>query len=166
MCSLLFALIAMATSGQPAVTPAPPAPLRHIRPLDSVATDLVSSGSRASSTLTQLVAALDRAPGLVIYVSTTSALDRRGSIVFVSRASGVTYLLVRVCTRQVGADRIAVLAHELEHAAEIAQAASPITSEADLQRLYAGIGLDSSGQHLESTAAVRAERAVHRELGK
>lgn len=166
MCSLLFALVAMATSGQPAVTPVPLAPLPHIRPLDPLATDLVSTGSRASSTFTHLVEALDRAPGLVVYVSATSEPDPRGSIVFVGRASGVTYLLARVCTRQVGADRVAVLAHELEHAVEISQAVPPVTSDAGLQRLYAGIGLDSSGKHLESTAAVRAERAVHRELGK
>ncbi len=165
MCSFLFALVALATTGQTAVT-APLAPLPHIRPLDAVATDLVSTGARASSTLTHLMDALDRAPGLVVYVSTTTEPDHRGSIVFVSRASNVTYLLVRVCTRQGGSDRVAVLAHELEHAVEISQAIPPVTSDADLQRLYAGIGVDSRGQHLESRAAVRAEQAVHRELKK
>jgi len=59
-----------------------------------------------------------------------------------------------------------VLAHELTHAVEISRASPPITSDRELQRLYTCIGVDSTGRRLESAAAVRAERAVHREIGK
>ncbi|HUL74584.1 MAG TPA: hypothetical protein VLT86_15855 [Vicinamibacterales bacterium] len=152
--------------GTSAATTAPIAPLPHVRPLDPLAGDLLGAGSRVSPTFAALIDSLDHAGGLVVYVSTTSAPDPRGSITFVSRASNVTYLLIRVCTRQIGVDRVAVLAHELTHAVEIAQASTMVASERDLQRLYVCIGIDSSGKHLESEAAVRAERAVHRELGR
>ena len=161
---LAFALIGM--SGAPAVTQMPVAPLPHLRPLDPLAVDLVSAGTRRSSTFAALLDTLDRAAGLVVYVATTPVPDERGSIVFVSRAAGVTYLLIRVCTRQVGQDRVAVLAHELTHAVEIAEASPPITSDRELRRLYTCIGVDSTGGRLESDAAVRAERAVHREIGR
>jgi len=157
MHAALLALTLVAMSGSPAATPNALAPLPHLRPLDPLAVDLVSAGTRGSSTFANLLATLDRASGLVVYVTTTTEPDPRGSIVFVSRASGVTYLMIRVCTRQIDLDRVAVLAHELTHAVEISRA---------LQRLYTCIGVDSTGRRLESAAAVRAERAVHREIGK
>jgi hypothetical protein len=149
----------------PAALPASLAPLPHVRPLDPLAADLLATGSRGSSTFAGLVDALDRAAGLVVYVTTTSEPDHRGSIVFVSRAADITYLLIRVHTRQTDSDRVAVLAHEMTHAVEIARAGL-VMNEHDLQRLYVCIGIDSSGRHLESAAAVRAERAVHHEIGR
>ena len=162
----LLALTIVAMSGSPAATPNALAPLPHLRPLDPLAGDLVSAGIRGSSTFADLLATLDRASGLVVYVTTTPERDQRGSIVFISRASGVTYLLIRVCTRQIDLDRVSVLAHELTHAVEISRASPPITTDRELQRLYTCISMDSTGRRLESEAAVRAERAVHREIGR
>jgi hypothetical protein len=164
MHAILLALFAL--GGHAAQTQAPLAPLPHVRPLDPLASTLLSSGARSSSTFVGLLAGLDRSAGFVVYVTTSPDPDRRGSIVFVSRASGVTYLLIRVCTRQNVTDRVAVLAHELEHAIEIAVFTPPVASEQDLQRLYTCIGIDSTGKHLESEAAVRAERTVHHEIAK
>jgi hypothetical protein len=166
MFASLLAVALVATTSTAAMTQEALAPLPHLRPLDPLAVDLVSAGRRGSSTFAGLLDTLDRSSGLVVYVSTTAEPDRRGSIVFVSRAAGVTYLLIRVCTRQTGQDRVAVLAHELTHAVEIARASPPVTSERELQRLYTCIGIDASGHRLESEAAVRAERAVHREIGR
>jgi hypothetical protein len=166
MHAILLGLLALGGHSGPPTTQAPLAPLPHVRPLDPLAADLLSTGTRSSSTFAGLLAGLDQSGGFVVYVTTSPDPERRGSIVFVSRAAGVTYLLVRVCTRQNVTDRIAVLAHELEHATEIAAADPPVASEQDLHRLYTCIGIDSTGQHLESEAAVRTERAVHHELVK
>ncbi len=166
MHAVLLTIVLLAVNGTQSVAAPAIAPLPHLRPLDSLATDLVSAGTRGSSTFADLRSALDRAGGLVVYVSTTTERDPRGSITFVSRASGVTYLLIRVCTRQVNPDRVAVLAHELAHAVEIASSSPPVASERELQRLYTCIGIDSSGHRLESEAAMRAERAVHREISR
>jgi hypothetical protein len=163
---VLLALTLVAMSGSPAATETALAPLPHLRPLDPLAVDLASAGTRGSATFAGLLATLDHATGLVVYVTTTPERDHRGSIVFVGHASGVTYLLIRVNTRQIDLDRVAVLAHELTHAVEISRASPPITSERELQRLYTCIGVDSTGRRLESAAAVRAERAVHHEIGK
>lgn len=161
----LLALAVVAMSSTPAVTQTALAPLPHVRPLDPLAVTLVAAGTQGSSTFAALLDTLDHASGLVVYVATTPVPDRRGSIVFVSRAAGVTYLLIRVCTRQIDQDRVAVLAHELTHAVEISTATPPVASDRELQRLYTCIGIDRSGGRLESNAAVRAERAVHREIG-
>ncbi len=158
---LLLGLLAI---GPGAAAPTGRAPLPHVRPLDPVAADLLSSGSRGSSTFLSLVSGLDRSSTLVVYVATTPPPGGRGSIVFVGRAAGVTYLLIHVSLAQTALDRIAVLAHELTHANEVANARVPIASDADLAGLYADIGTDSTGRHLESRLAVRLERAVHREI--
>jgi hypothetical protein len=129
----LLALTLVAMSGSPAVTQTALAPLPHLRPLDPLAVDLVSAGTRGSSTFAELLATLDHASGLVVYVTTTPSRDHRGSIVFVGHASGVTYLLIRVNTRQLDLDRVAVLAHALTHAVAISRASPPITSDRELQ---------------------------------
>jgi len=146
-------------------TPTVAAVLPHLRPCDPLAAALLATGTRSSSTFAQLVRALDRVPDLVVYISTNAQLDHRGSIVFVSRAGAVTYLLIRVSARQRDCDRVAVLAHEMTHAVEIAQSDPPVTGDSELKRLYACIGIDSAGGRLESSAAVRAEQAVRHELG-
>jgi hypothetical protein len=169
---LIAGLIANAQHSDPSrnvqaaiATPTLAAPLPHVRSSDSLAAALLATGSRTSPTFAHLVMTLDRVPDLVVYVSTTTHLDHRGSIVFVSRAGAITYLLIRISAQQRDCDRVAVLAHEMTHAVEIAQADPPVTSDSDLERLFACIGTDSTGGRLESTAAVRAEQAVRHEIG-
>jgi len=167
MLTSFLALALLAFSGAPpTATPVALAPLPHVRPLDRLATNLIATGARDSSTFAGLTTALDRAPGFVVYVATVLQAEHRGSIVFVTRAGGITYLLIRVAAEQNDGDRVAVLAHEMTHAVEIAGANPPVASARDLQRLYRCIGIDSSGVRLESEAAVRAERAVHREIAR
>ena len=67
----LLALTLVAMSGTPAATQTALAPLPHLRPLDPLAVDLVAAGTRGSSTFAGLLATLDRASGLVVYVTTT-----------------------------------------------------------------------------------------------
>ena len=150
----------------PSAAPAKVAPLPHIRSCDPLAALLVATGARRSSTFAALVTALDRVTDLVVYVSTTAHLDLRGSIVFVSRVGGITYLLIHVSAQQRDVDRVAVLAHELTHALEVARADPPVTSDQNLQRLFSCIGTDSTGGRLESVAAVQAEHAVRQEIGR
>src|SRR5215471_10603687 len=167
--ALLFAAItANAQHSDPSLTvqtaattaPTVEAPSPHVRPCDPLAVALLAPGTHSSSTFAELLRALDRVPDLVVYISTSAHLDHRGSIVFASRAGGITYLLIRVSARQRDCDRVAVLAHEMTHALEIARANPPVTGDSELKRLFACIGTDSTGGRLESAAAVRAEQAV------
>ncbi len=160
---MLSWLLVIFMTAAPALAAGPVLP-PHVRPLDPAAVDLVSTGSRRSSTLDGLIQTLDRSSGLVIYVTTKADPDGRGSTVFVSHAADITYLLVRISARQGGSDKLAVLAHELMHAVEISGSARPILDEHDLRILYSSIGTDPTGEHLESDAAKRIERAVQSEL--
>ena len=164
----LLMVLAFGLSAGPAspATQVATAPLPHVRPLDPLAAELVRTGSNTSQTFARLLATIDHGGAVVVYVTTSGPVDGRGSIAFVTRAGGITYLLVRVNSRQSIPDRVAVLAHELTHAAEISAVDPPISSERELARLYACIGIDSSGRHLESEAALQAERAVHHEIAK
>ena len=161
----LLALTLVAMSGTPAATQTALAPLPHLRPLDRLAVDLVSAGTRGSSTFAELLATLDRASGLVVYVTTTPYRDYRGSIVFVGHASGVTYLLIRVNTRQIVLHPVAVLAHELTHAVDSRGVAAHherprVTAPLHLHRL----GLDRPAAPIGGGGPCR--HAVHREIGK
>jgi hypothetical protein len=57
------------------------------------------------------------------------------------------------------------IAHELQHAAEIAQWPE-VVDPASLQAAYARRGLACGGQHLDTDAAIRAGKARRAELGR
>jgi hypothetical protein len=67
--------------------------------------------------------------------------------------------------RQSRTDQIAALGHELQHAVEIADAATAV-DQRSLQALYASIGfaLESNRRRYETSAAQAAGNRVRREL--
>jgi hypothetical protein len=134
----------------------------RVRALDAQARALLDAGM-ATETVGRLLDALD-ATDVVVYVRTTLDLKTRGVLTFVSHAAPLTYVLVRVDLRQNPRDRIAILAHELTHALEIAGASPPVRSEAELASLYARIGVRAGGTgEFESAQALSNERRARLE---
>lgn len=134
-----------------------------IRPLDALSERLVKDGPVSSQELARLEADLEGRKDVVVYVTTQSFSTNRGGLTFVSHAAGLTYLMAFVNPRQTGPERLAVLAHELRHALEVADSPTPITSEAELRHLYQSIGFPAE-EGFESRDALQAEAAVRREL--
>lgn len=85
---------------------------------------------------------------------------------FISTAGGFRYVLIRLKPRRRAA-AIAILAHELQHAAEIAEMPA-IVDEASLAREYARIGYPShtapGGLSFDTKAAVDTGRRVEEEV--
>ena len=85
-----------------------------------------------------------------------------------SVAGGRRYLTIGLLTRLPRARQVSILAHELQHAVEIADAPA-VVSSASMARYYAGLKyagvVDPSVEHgFESRAAVTVEQAVAREM--
>lgn len=147
--------------------PAPPSPDRthpRVRPEDACARAMVSEGAESSPTVAGLLATVE-ASDVVVYVRCGIGLRRKGLLTFVARGGSLTYLLIRVELSQHGPERVATLAHELTHAAEVAEARPPVRSESDLEALYRRIGIrgDRTGE-FESRMAVVNERQAKAEL--
>ena len=134
-----------------------------IRPLDALSSRLVQDGALYSHELGRLEADLESRKLVVVYVTTQSFSGHRGGLNFVSHAGGLTYLIAFVNPQQTPTERLAVLAHELRHAVEVANCSAPVTSESEFRKLYQSIGFPAD-EGFESREALREEETVRREL--
>jgi hypothetical protein len=138
----------------------------HVRSSESDYAQLIRHGYERSATIRQLVDSLN-ASDVVVYVEPQFA--RRGSggylLHSVASAGGRRYLRVRL--RVGGGDKtLAILAHELQHAYEVAQVRDVHDRDA-MTALFAR--LDNGmcrGACYETDAAQEIQRAVADELAK
>jgi hypothetical protein len=141
--------------------------LPHIRSDDRRLRALIDDALAASATVRALVERIN-ASDVVVYVECETAPNARGPgrLNFVSAAGGYRYVLVRIKPKRRAA-AMAILAHELQHAVEIAEMPA-VVDEASLAREYARIGYRNPGVHsglaFDTRAAVQTGRRVEEEL--
>jgi hypothetical protein len=143
-------------------------PRRPIRSTDRRLRMLLDDGMRSSPTLRALVARLS-ASDVVVYLRCDGPTEpvSGGRLTFVSSAGGFRYLVVRMA-RLSRAPQIAIMAHELQHAVEIADAPAIVDGQS-LVREYHRIGYVNfesplPGIAFDTAAAVRVGEQVLREL--
>jgi hypothetical protein len=121
---------------------------------------------RRSSTFRGLVDRVERSD-LIVYVESGHCGSSQvlSCVALASAAHAVRYLRITIDTdhsRQIITSQIA---HELQHAVEIADAPSVVDNEG-LRTLYRRIGKTSAGRDVyETTAAIRVAATVSLELG-
>jgi hypothetical protein len=154
-----FAAPAAAASGDGVAA----APARRVRAMDARAGALLAEGAARSATFRQLVERIEQSD-LLVYVK-VARLDHRGKVQFVAATPSCRVLSVTV--RVPGLlDDLPYLAHELQHAVEIASAPE-VRDEAGLLLLYQRIGHGSrvgSTMEMETTAAQMITVKVWEEL--
>jgi hypothetical protein len=128
---------------------------------------LVHEGLRNSGTFRGLVARLEQSD-VVVYFECDRAASPAGRLTFVSAVAGIRYLHVRVSRLGSQAQQIALIAHELRHAVEIADAPD-VVDVASLRAAYKRIGYVNHGAAtpgvaFDTDAAVRTGYQVLREL--
>ncbi|HZM59615.1 MAG TPA: hypothetical protein VFB85_07450 [Vicinamibacterales bacterium] len=168
VCALLFLLVAT-----PSIANAS-GPLRdglrsRIRTTDARLRRLLDHGLRLSPTFRALVQRLLESD-VVVYLWCDGVHERvtDGRLTFVSAAGGLRYVVVRLLPLASAQRQIAIMAHELRHAVEIADAPDVVDQES-LAREYQRIGYSnstplSSKIAYDSSAAIAAGIAVLREL--
>src|SRR5205814_926849 len=118
-------------------------------------------GARLSLTMSALVDRLEQSD-VVVYVSLDGGTAVHGTLTFVAHGGGLTYVMVRIQPVFVMADRLAALAHELEHAVEVVEAGDTITDANALAAYYRQIGVEYRKGMFESTHARTIEAQVRR----
>ena len=168
VCAFLFLLVAT-----PSIANAS-GPFRaglrgHIRTTDDRLRRLLDQGLRSSPTFRALVQRLLESD-VVVYLWCDATRERvsDGRLTFLSAAGGLRYVVVRLVPLASAERQIAIMAHELRHAVEIADAPEVVDGES-LRRAYQRIGFVSSApaaRHVayDSDAAVDAGLTVLREL--
>ena len=144
----------------------PDSPRRPIRSTDRRLRSLLEEGLRISPTLRALVARLHTSD-VVVYLQCDGAGGPDGRLTFVSSVGGFRYVVVRM-GRFARMQQIAMMAHELQHAVEVAETPT-IVDGASLVSAYQRIGYVNQGSNLpgvafDTQAAVRAGEQVLKEL--
>jgi hypothetical protein len=164
----LLALLLVTPSMSKAAESIPDSLRRPIRSTDRRLRSLLDEGLRMSSTLRALVARL-HASDVIVYLRCDGPSGADGRLTFVSSAGGYRYVVVRMA-RLPRAQQIAIMAHELQHAVEIADTPA-IVDGPSLVREYRRIGYANEatslpGVSFDTDAAVNAGKQVLKELLK
>ena len=161
MLSGIFLLLSLALSTEQSAN-------RRVRTTEPEVQALLDRASERSTTFRSLVATLDDSD-VIVYVETsvTRAAKLRGHLVHRIVAKG-TYRYLRLRLNPFGPveQRIGVIAHELQHALEIAKTPNVGRSET-IQSLFELIGFTHGtqcGDCYETTRALDVERTVREEL--
>jgi hypothetical protein len=136
----------------------------RVRANDAASASLLSDALTRSATVRGLAGQIQRSDVLVM-LALSNDRTVRGLTQFSAAENGIRILVTRITTFLNQDERIAVLAHELQHACEIA-AAPEVTSDAAVRQLFDRIGDQTSwaGDRYETAAALHVERQVREEL--
>jgi hypothetical protein len=158
-----------ATTGTPAKAKKTPARmLTTIRSSDTRLVDLLDQGLSRSATLRDLESRLERSSVIIYLARVPLPAGLVGRTRLMGAGDGWRFLSLEVDERVGPLDLLSVIGHELQHAAEIADAADVIDLPS-LEALYRRIGLESGGKDdashwYETREAQQTGRQVHAEL--
>ena len=168
MLSFLVLSLALATPARAVSTDALlHSPGRHVRSTDHTVESLLTKGAERSATFVRLLAELE-ASDVMVYIEHSHELPRRldGRLFVLPVTGPVRYIRIQLANHPEYSpnESIALIAHELRHAVEIA-GAPEVRNDATLAAFYARIGEKTIGEAFFDTAEARAVGArVRKEL--
>ena len=150
---------ALVEASHPVASPGDPS--GRVRPMGPAARVLLEAGAGQSETVARLLGALGQSD-LLVYV-TTGFLTVPGRLDFACARHGVRYLRITINVPDAEAKLVAALAHELQHAVEIARAPE-VTDAASLAAFYRHHGQRTYGDHYCTREAQRVTDVVRCEV--
>jgi hypothetical protein len=132
------------------------------RPLDPIAAEAFAQALDRSAIVRSLVATLE-ASNVIVHIESSAAMPVGigGMTRFVASRGGYRYVRITIHAQLWGRDRIATLAHELQHACEVAN--SSAADYAGVRQLFERAG-HRTGPYYETDEAANTGRSVLAEL--
>jgi hypothetical protein len=139
-------------------------PLLRVRPTTEFGRKVIDAGVTRSATFRSLVQRLEQS-NVIVYVQLRPNMptDIGGLLEFMGRGGTDRYLRVTLSSVHHLNVLVALLGHELQHAAEVADAPDVLTAS-HFAALYRRIGVPSGPGRYDSTAARAAGQTVQAEL--
>ena len=139
-----------------------------LRTIDDVLTDIIARGMAGSDTFRALVEHLEHSQTIVYLSRVAVPPSMHARTQLISAANGWRFLSIELDWRLASIELIACLGHELQHAAEIADA-EEVVDQASLAKFYGRVGMRRSyGQSpvltFETAKAVQAGQRIYGEL--
>src|ERR1051325_5279266 len=131
------------------------------RPVDPTSLETLDLALERSAVVRTLIDTLDRS-NVIVHIQSSNELPIgiRGTTRFVVSRGGYRYLRITIREQLSKEMRVAILAHELQHANEIA--GSPADTVMALRQLFQQCGM-RDGNYFETRAAQRIEDLVRAE---
>lgn len=139
-----------------------PTPAAHLRAASPAMRALIDEATVSSSTVNQLIAELQQSDTIVYVELTGSPEIPRARTVLAAASPNVRFLRISINVLIPPMDRIPLLAHELQHATEIAGACDARDDDG-IRELYKRIGVDGGRDRYETREATEVERRVRAE---
>jgi len=136
----------------------------HLRPVDDLADEFLRDAWLGSETVRRLAETLE-ASDVFVQIETRLQENNRGRLRLMSGSSVCRWVRVTVRIPGRRPALLAVLAHELQHAVEIARAPDARNIES-VEALFQRIGFRRDGPQFETEAALAIEEQVRRELAR
>ena len=154
-------MLALLFSG--AADPDPGARSARVRGLGTFVRSLIDHTAARSATVRDLLARLTSSD-VIVYIEMTATPEiPTARTKLVTSAPGVRFLRIGISLTVPFSDLAPLLAHELQHAVEIAEQPD-VQDDAGVRRLYDRIGRRLGRDRFETDAAHDVERAVRAEL--
>jgi hypothetical protein len=154
---ILALLLTGAAADRPHLPPTP-----RVRAADN-ARRVLADAAAQSRTIRELCDRLD-ASDVIVYVEITgSPLVPTARTKLVTATPDARFLRIAINNNTAPFDVAPLLAHELQHAVEIAEH-EDVRDDTGVRRLYAAIGHEAAADQFETDAARQTERAVRAEL--
>lgn len=154
------------TTAQETQRPSPVVEGPHVRGVDPAIQRLVARGQARSATFRRIVAELDASDVVVHLIQGPMPDGFRGYLIHrVVESNGVRYLKIAVDPRAAEALVIGLIAHELQHALEVARAPE-VGRSRDIEEFFRSIADQGcrNARCFETSAAVEVQETVTREL--
>jgi hypothetical protein len=138
----------------------------RIRPMQDVGARLLADGIAHSPTFRWLVDRLDRS-NVIVYIDVRPDMPAHlgGSLRFLARSATDHFVKIQLNRQFQGRTLVALLAHELQHAVEVAESGQ-VNSVNDLRQLYRRVGVLTGPDQYDTVAAQRAGYVVRDELSR
>jgi hypothetical protein len=137
----------------------------HVRAATPTAQSLLTDAVARSAIVNELIEHLTRSDTFVYLELTASPEIPVARTKLVAASSGARFLRIAINVQTSPWDRLPLLAHELQHALEIADAPD-VRDDAGLRRLYSKLGFSGGIDRFETAAARDVERRVRMELAR
>jgi hypothetical protein len=137
-------------------------PVPHLRATSPVMRSLIDEATVSSPIVNHLIAELQQSDTIVYVELTGSPEIPRARTILAAATPDVRFLRISINVVIPPLDRVPLLAHELQHATEIAGDADA-RDEHGIRELYRRIGLFGSADRYETAAATEIERRVRAE---
>jgi hypothetical protein len=134
----------------------------HLRAMSPVVRSLIDQATVSSPIVNRLISQLQQSDTIVYVELTGSPEISRARTTLAAAAGDVRFLRISINVLIPPIDRVPLLAHELQHATEIA-AAIEARDDMGIRQLYRRIGLGGATDRYETRAATEVERRVRAE---